>query len=87
MLESIRLLLYFQIRDLWSQSFINDEVNGFLLPINVKSLKIDAVSQLDDVKIKEIQEYNKKLVLEKFDFKKNFSNLKKVLKKGKNLNE
>jgi hypothetical protein len=87
LLESIRLLLYFQIRDLWSQSFINDEVNGFLLPINVKSLKIDAVSQLDDVKIKEIQEYNKKLVLEKFDFKKNFSNLKKVLKKGKNLNE
>lgn len=68
-----------------NRELIQDGVNGFLVPIKAKALesKINDVIQLDNMKIKAIQEYNKKLVIEKFDFEKNFYKLKNKIEKLK----
>jgi glycosyltransferase involved in cell wall biosynthesis len=65
-----------------NRELIKDGINGFLVDIDADALKnkIIEVNNLDDNKVKLIQEYNKKLILEKFDFEKNFNNLNKILK-------
>jgi len=69
-----------------NRELINDGINGFLVPIDSDALKnkIDEVAKLDENEILKIQEYNKRLILEKFDFDKNFRNLNKVLEKRLN---
>ena len=65
-----------------NKELIVDGVNGFLVDINPYRLldKIEYVLNLDDNKIKDIREYNRRLVLEKFDFERNFNNLDRLLK-------
>ena len=65
-----------------NRELIINDLNGFVVPIDIKSLKetIDKVLKLDKNKIKEIQSYNRILVLEKFDFKKNFFKLNSRVK-------
>jgi len=65
-----------------NKELIVDGVNGFLIDINSKDLKekIEYVLNLDANILEAMKEYNKKLVLEKFDFEKNFTNLDKLLK-------
>jgi len=61
-----------------NRELIKDGINGFVISINITSLKekIDEVLLLEKKQIKKIQTYNRNLVLEKFDFKKNFFKLK-----------
>jgi glycosyltransferase involved in cell wall biosynthesis len=67
-----------------NQELIKNGINGFIVPINSKDLKakIEEVLNLSNEKIKEIQRYNKDLVLDKFDFEKNFNKLNTVLNKA-----
>ncbi len=71
-----------------NRELIENGVNGFLVPIEVDALKskIEKVNNLDENTIRAIQEYNKKLVLEKFNFEKNFNNLNKYIKEKRDLN-
>ena len=64
-----------------NKELIKDGINGFVISINSDSLQkiINMVMQLAERKINSIQEYNKRLVLEKFDFKKNFKKLENRL--------
>jgi glycosyltransferase involved in cell wall biosynthesis len=64
-----------------NRELIQEGVSGFLVPIEAEALKekIKMVRDLSPAKIQEIQAHNKALVLEKFDLKKNFKNLKNVL--------
>jgi len=60
-----------------NRELIKDGVNGFVIPIESKLLKkrIDQVLELDEKEIEKIRIYNRELVLEKFDFEKNFRKL------------
>jgi len=64
-----------------NREVIKDGVNGFIVLIEKLSLKnkIDEILNLNDIEISNIQRYNRKLVLEKFDFEKNFENLKRKI--------
>ena len=64
-----------------NRELIQEGVSGFLVPIEADALreKIEMILSLSDEKIQEIQAYNRALVLEKFNFKKNFKNLKAVV--------
>jgi len=64
-----------------NRELIKDGVNGFVVSIEGLALKnkIDEVLKLSDIQIKNIQKYNRDIVLQKFDFEKNFNNLKKFI--------
>jgi len=64
-----------------NRELIEDGINGFLVPIEAESLKnkIKEVDNLSEKTIKAIQEYNKNLVLEKFDFEFNFQKLSYII--------
>jgi len=64
-----------------NKELIKNGINGFISEIDSSDLenKINQVLNLTDIEIKEIQEYNKQLVLDKFDFVKNFKKLKRKL--------
>jgi len=68
-----------------NRELIKDGINGFIVSITKNSLqkKIEDVLQLNKEEIEKIQQYNKNLVLKKFDFKKNFQRLEKRLKENR----
>jgi glycosyltransferase involved in cell wall biosynthesis len=65
-----------------NRELIQDGINGFIVSLDSNKLKIiiNKVLALDKNIIKSIQDYNKKLVLDKFDFEKNFKKLNSRLK-------
>jgi len=65
-----------------NRELVKDGVNGFVVSIEKDALEsiISKVFKLDEKEIQEIQMYNKKLVLDKFDFEKNFERLENRVK-------
>jgi len=64
-----------------NKELIQEGINGFISEVDSSNLenKINQALNLREIEIKEIQEYNKQLVLDKFDFVKNFKKLKRKL--------
>jgi len=60
---------------------IEDGINGFVVDINVESLEktVSRVLSLSIEEKKSMQAYNEEIVLEKFDFTKNFNTLEKKI--------
>jgi len=65
-----------------NRELIQEGVSGFLVSIEANALreKIEMVMQMSKEELEKIRAHNRALVLEKFDFKKNFNNLDSVLK-------
>jgi len=64
-----------------NRELITDGINGFVISVDSEELitSINSILNLNQEKILKMQKYNENLVLKKFDFKKNFLNLKKKI--------